>query len=223
MPTLGDKLTKLYLSLKPPASLPNDITSLYPFADPQVRKLVRQFFKKFYPDTGSRRLLLGINPGRFGAGITGINFTAPRQLQNNCGIDHPLGNHSELSAEFIYEMIEGYGGPAKFYGDYFIGAISPIGFIKNGVNMNYYDDKKLATALEPFIVSGIRQLLAMGFKNDKCFCIGGDKNFSFLSQLNEEHQFFNEIIPLPHPRFVMQYRRKQKETYIGKYLDVLKY
>ena len=87
--------------------------------------------------------MLGINPGRFGAGITGVNFTAPRQLKENCGIDHPWGNSSELSAEFIYEMIAAFGGPAKFYADYFIGAVSPLGYMKDRKNINYYDDKKL--------------------------------------------------------------------------------
>lgn len=222
MSTLAHRLTKLFLSLQPPSNLPKGVESLYPFSNPQVKKLVRQFFNTFYSDPSPRLLILGINPGRFGAGITGINFTAPRQLKVNCGIEHSFGEQSELSAEFIYEVIESYGGPRKFYSDYFIGSMSPVGFTRNGINMNYYDDKKLATALEPFIVSGITKLINMGFITGKCFCIGEDKNFSFLSRLNEKHKFFNEIIPLPHPRFIMQYRRKQKENYILQYLEALK-
>ncbi len=165
--------------------------------------------------------MLGINPGRFGAGITGINFTAPRQLKENCHIDHPFGNSSELSAEFIYEVIEEYGGAKKFYGDYFIGAMSPLGFVSNGKNINYYDDKKLQTVLTPFITATIQQQLLMGFKSDTVYCIGGEKNFTFLSALNHKHQFFEKIIPLPHPRFIMQYRRKKKQEYIKLYLDLL--
>ena len=68
--------------------------------------VVKKFFVKYYNDNRPRRLLFGINPGRFGGGITGINFTAPRQLKDNCSIDHPFGNSSELSREFIYEIIE---------------------------------------------------------------------------------------------------------------------
>ncbi len=35
-----------------------------------------------------RYLILGINPGRFGGGITGIPFTDPIRLQNICGIEN---------------------------------------------------------------------------------------------------------------------------------------
>jgi len=166
--------------------------------------------------------MLGINPGRFGAGITGINFTAPKQLKENCGIDHSWKNKTELSAEFIYEMINAYGGPASFYNDYFIGAVSPLGFMKGGKNINYYDDKQLQQSVTPFITSTLQQQLSMGFDAAICFCIGGEKNYRFLSALNEQYNFFQQIVPLPHPRFIMQYRRKKKQEYIEEWLSVLK-
>ena len=167
-------------------------------------------------------LMLGINPGRYGAGITGVNFTAPRQLKENCRIDHHLGLTSELSAEFIYDMIGEYGGVKKFYTNWFIGSVCPLGFIKNGKNINYYDDKKLMEAVTPFIVDCINKQVAIGFNTEKCLCIGGEKNFKFLSGLNNEHKWFGEIVPLPHPRFILQYRRKQKDQYIHQYLSALR-
>ena len=91
-------------------------------------ELVKKFFEKYFEDSRPRRLMLGINPGRYGAGITGVNFTAPRQLKENCGIDHHFDLTSELSAEFIYEMISEYGGVNKFYNDWFIGSVCPLGF-----------------------------------------------------------------------------------------------
>lgn len=185
-------------------------------------QIVKTFFDKYYNDNSPRRLLFGINPGRFGGGITGVNFTAPRQLKDFCHIDHPFGNSSELSAEFIYEMIMQYGGPETFYQHHFISAVCPLGFTKNGINMNYYDDKKLQEDLRPFIVNSIQKQLALGFKTDRCVCIGGEKNFKFMNSMNNEHKFFDEIIPLPHPRFILQYRRKQKDSYIRQYLDALK-
>jgi len=166
--------------------------------------------------------MLGINPGRYGAGITGVNFTAPRQLKENCRIDHHLGLTSELSAEFIYDMIDEHGGVKKFYSNWFIGSVCPLGFIKNGKNINYYDDKKLMEAATPFIIDCIHKQIAIGFSTDKCLCIGGEKNFKFLSGLNNEHKWLGEIVPLPHPRFILQYRRKQKDQYIHQYLSVLR-
>src|SRR5687768_18158258 len=43
-----------------------------------------------------------------------------------------------------------YGGCDKFYSDFFITAVSPLGFVKNGKNVNYYDDRELLYAVTPF-------------------------------------------------------------------------
>jgi Domain of unknown function (DUF4918) len=220
MQTLAQQLIQFYQQLTPPR-VPKGIEILHPQPDSQVMDIVKQFFEKYYNDNCQRKLMLGINPGRFGAGITGINFTAPRQLKENCGIDHILGNTTELSADFIYEMITQYGGPEKFYGNYFIGAMSPLGFVKDGKNINYYDDKKLQEAVTPFIIATIQQQIQMGFATDICICIGGEKNYKFLAALNERHAFFKKVIALPHPRFIMQYRRKRKREYIYQWLDLL--
>ena len=219
----SEKLITYYLELKPPKNLPKGIEVLFPQKDPQVIELVKTFHKKYFNDTYPRSLMLGINPGRHGAGITGVNFTAPRQLKENCGIEHPLKVSSELSAEFIYDMINEYGGVNEFYKNWFIGAVSPLGFIKNGKNINYYDDKKLLDAVTPFIIDCINKQMAMGFNVERCLCIGGEKNFKFLSALNKEYNWFKEIVPLPHPRFILQYRRKQKDKYIQQYLSALRF
>jgi hypothetical protein len=192
---------------------------LYPQQDPEVMKIVDLFYKKYFSDNKKRTLSFGINPGRFGAGVTGVNFTAPRQLKENCRIDHPFNDQSELSAEFIYEMIESSGGVKKFYSKNFISAICPLGFVKDGKNLNYYDDKSLLKKITPFIIECINKQLTWNVNRDRCICIGGEKNFKFFQSLNEKHKWFNEIVPLPHPRFIMQYRRKQKDLYIDQYLQ----
>ena len=180
----SDKLIKYYNQLKPPANLPKGIEVLFPQKDKQVIEIAARFFNKYFNDDHPRRLLLGINPGRYGAGITGVNFTAPKQLKEHCKIDHHFKISSELSAEFIYDMIGDYGGVNKFYREWFIGSVCPLGFTaspelcsfrslrsgtsKGGVkNMNYYDDKKLLKAVTPFIVDCISKLASMGFMTDK--------------------------------------------------------
>jgi hypothetical protein len=55
----------------------------------------------------------------------------------------------------------------------------------------------------------------------KCFAIGGEKNFKYLCHLNKQKGWFQKIIPLPHPRFIMQYKRKQVDSFIQLYLDAL--
>ena len=220
---LSKKLIEYYNQLKPPAGLPKGIEVLFPQKDPQVKSIAEKFFNKYFNDNIPRQLMLGINPGRFGAGITGVNFTAPKQLKEHCGIDHHLNSSSELSAEFIYDMIAEYGGVHNFYQGWFIGAVCPLGFIKNGKNINYYDDKSLADAVTPFIIDCINRQLSMGFTTERCLCIGEEKNFKFLSRLNADHKWFRQIVPLPHPRFILQYRRKQKNKYIHQYLSALQF
>lgn len=210
-----------YASLRPPKGLPPGVETLYPQQAPEVMQVVKAFLDKYYTDNEPRTLVLGINPGRFGAGVTGINFTAPKQLTEQCGINHTLKPQSELSAEFIYEVIGRYGGCEPFYNRFFISAVSPLGFVKAGKNMNYYDDKQLQRAVTPFIADCINRQSQWNINRDSCICIGGEKNYTFLSALNEKHSWFKNILPLPHPRFILQYRRRQKESYIQQYLDAL--
>ncbi len=221
MATWAQNLIDFYGGLQPPQQLPNEVEWLHPQQSGAVMCLVEQFFQKFYNDTDPRIILLGINPGRFGAGATGVNFTAARQLTQFCQIPNDLKQQSELSAEFIYEVIEQYGGAQKFYHDFFIGSVSPLGFVQRGKNINYYDDKELLKTVEPFIVENIQKLLSFQARREQCLCIGGEKNFRYLSSLNNRYGFFKEIVPLPHPRFILQYRRKQKDAYVQQYLEAL--
>jgi hypothetical protein len=50
------------------------------------------------------------------------------------------------------------------------------------------------------------------------YCLGTGKNYKFLLQLNEEHNWFDVIVPLEHPRYIMQYKSSRVEEYIQKYL-----
>jgi hypothetical protein len=221
MHTWADKLFHFYTSLQPPENLPDNISWLCPYQQEEVRNLLALFLRKYYSDDAERTLLLGINPGRYGAGITGINFTAPKQLREYCKIENPFSG-SELSAEFIYMMIEGYGGTKKFYRNFFISSVCPLGFVQNGKNLNYYDSKELLKTIEPFIVENLSKLISYNVNKEKCICIGGEKNFAYLFSLNQKYHWFKNIVSVPHPRFIMQYKRKYIQDYINLYLDVLK-
>jgi hypothetical protein len=222
MRTWAENLFTFYKELQPPQHIPADIDWLYPQQSPEVLKVFATFLHQYYNDTAPRHLMLGINPGRFGAGITGVNFTASKQLTEDCCLDHPFKKGSELSAEFIYAMIRAFGGVHAFYSLFFIGSVCPLGFVKAGKNINYYDDKSLLAAVEPFITGSLHTLLSFGFKRDKCYCIGGAKNYTYLAALNDKHKWFGEIVPLPHPRFIMQYKRKQVPEYIEQYVRLLR-
>lgn len=192
-----------------------------PYADKRTMALVKAFYNKYYADNKSRTLMLGINPGRFGAGITGVSFTDPIRLATVCGIPNDFDKKPELSSDFIYRMIEACGGVSSFYARYLISAISPLGFTKEGKNINYYDDRKLQAAVVPFAKAWIQKLVDMGVDRGRCFCIGERKNHAFLTKLNNEMKWFEEIVPLPHPRFIMQYRRKELSRYLEIYVDAI--
>jgi hypothetical protein len=164
---------------------------------------------------------LGINPGRFGSGTTGVSFTDPIKLEKYCDIKNDLPKKPELSADFIWAMIDAYGGPEAFYKKYYISSVSPLGFTTRGNNINYYDIPRLEKTITPFMIESIDKMMAMGMNTEKCFCIGGDKNFKSLTRLNEKQKWFKEIVPLPHPRFIMQYRRKKMQEYIANWIQTL--
>lgn len=216
--TTGEQIIHFFYGLSPDFILPDGISVMHPYEDDRVKKVVSSFYHKFYNDTQPRILILGINPGRLGAGITGIPFTDPVRLIERCGIPNDFEQKKELSGEFIYEMIAAYGGPGKFYSRFLLSSLCPLGFVKEGKNLNYYDDKALQEAATPFIIEGIKKQKAMMNHPPACLCLGGGKNLAFFNKLNKKYHFFSEILPLPHPRYVMQYRRKQKEEYIQLYL-----
>jgi hypothetical protein len=204
--------------------LPPGISIMNPFRDnPEIIPVISKFYTRFYNDDRPRHLILGINPGRFGAGVTGIPFTDTKRLFEKCGLSVTGPETFETSSAFIYEMIDAYGGPQKFYSEFFISAVSPLGFTSEGthgksVNYNYYDSKKLMDAIMDFIIDNIKKQLEFGIRRDTCFCLGTGKNYKFLLQLNSELKLFEQIAPLEHPRYIMQYKSKQKQFYISKYI-----
>jgi hypothetical protein len=210
----AEKTLQFYKQLRIDQKLPEGIKVLNPYTSPQTWEACSLFYHKFYNDNRTRRIILGINPGRFGAGVTGIPFTDPIQLEKACGISNSFEKKPELSSQFIYQLIENMGGVVPFYKHYYVGAVSPLGFTKNGKNFNYYDDKKLERSLKPFIVKSLVRQVALGVNTEKCYCLGNGKNYEYLQRLNAEIKLFGEIVPLPHPRWVMQYRRKQLSHYL---------
>ena len=42
-----------------------------------------------------------------------------------------------------------------------------------------------------------------------------------MYRLNQQIKLFKDVIPLEHPRYIMQYKLKAKDQYINKFLNVL--
>ncbi|MDR0139214.1 DUF4918 family protein [Metabacillus idriensis] len=98
--------------------------------------LVKKYYETMYKLQGERIVLCGINPGRKGAGKTGIPFIDFK------GASYILSdffdNDRESSAQFILTIIKEVG-IEKFYKRAYMTNISWFGFMKNGKNLNYYN------------------------------------------------------------------------------------
>ena len=201
--------------------LPDDTELLYPYENKEVQRVMHLFYQKYYNDNRKRIFLIGINPGRFGGGITGIPFTDPEALKTRCDLDHDFTGGRELSSRFIYEMVEHCGGTHQFFGRFFLTSLSPLGFTWKGKNRNYYDTPALMGVLKPWLVESFHRQLDMGADRSIAFSLGQGKNYKILNDLNTEHHFFDRILPLPHPRWIMQYRLKDKEDFLNVYKEQL--
>lgn len=212
--TFADRVIRFYTEMDRYWLLPDGFDLIDPFCSGDTIEVFSQFYQKYFSDNRERVMLLGINPGRHGAGVTGVPFTDPVIIADQCGIDNGFDRRQELSAIYVYEFIDAYSGIEKFYADFYINSICPLGFLKDGKNANYYDDKALYQAVKPHIVTGIKQQVEMGCRTDVAVSLGKGQNFKYLKMLNDEYHFFDKTYAVPHPRWVMQYRRKSKQDHI---------
>lgn len=227
METFADKVIKFNRELDFSGELYKGIQVLNPFRDnKEVLSIIDIFYNTFYSDTQKRKLILGINPGRLGAGVTGIPFTDTKRLSDICNIQIDSVVSHEPSSVFIYEVIARYGGVKKFYQDYYINSLSPLGFVEknskgNWVNCNYYDYEPLFEQTEAFIVSSLKKQIRFGVSTEDCIVLG-KKNARYLRIINEKEKLFDKITIVDHPRYIVQYKSKEKEKYIAEYLQKLR-
>jgi len=217
----SEGILRFFSSLKAPENLPGDVEILWPFSDSEVQRVMESFYTRYFSDSEQRIFLIGINPGRFGAGVTGICFTDPPRLAEDCRISHSLIGGRELSSDFVYRTIEAFGGPESFYRRFYITALSPVGYIRNGKNLNYYDVKGMSESLDSWMADAMASQIEAGCNRQVAFSMGQGENFKQLKAFNERHGFFDRIEPLPHPRWVMQYRRRRLDEFIQLYMDRL--
>ncbi|WP_294237244.1 SMUG2 DNA glycosylase family protein [uncultured Chryseobacterium sp.] len=206
--------------------LPDDFQVLNPYLDnPETLEVMQQFYHKYYNDSNRRKFLLGINPSRHGAGVTGVPFTDTKRLQSICGIKMHSAYTHEVSSVFVYDMIAEYGGPEEFYREVYINSPFPLAIVRkskgNWVNANYYDDKALFNNVKDFIIDSLKKHLSLNLDASEVF-IMGKKNAGFLTKINQEANLFGKMTVLEHPRYIQQYKSKEKQLYIDKYILALK-
>lgn len=217
----ADRVLAFNDTLEITETLPEGVEVINPFTDPETLRVTRAFYKKYYSDNEQRVAIFGINPGRFGAGVTGVPFTDPSKMAEDCGIPNDFDKKAEASSNFVYQVVHGYGGPEAFYQKYFIGGVCPLGFLKDGKNYNFYDEAALRDAVTPFIVRKVWEQIELGLGREVLYLLGKGQLYAFFKKLNKEHGFFEQLVPLPHPRWVMQYRYKRRHEFADEIVDIL--
>lgn len=224
--TFADKVIAFNRQLKYTGKLPEGFQVINPYLDnPETLDVMQQFYHKYYNDAAQRKFIIGINPSRHGAGVTGVPFTDTKRLESVCGIKMHSAYTHEVSSVFIYDMIAEYGGPEEFYSRFYINSPFPLAIVrqaKNGqwLNANYYDDRALFESVKGFMVTSLQKHISMGLDTSKVFVLG-KKNADFIRKLNSEAKLFEQIEVLEHPRFIQQYKSREKQQYIDKYLLAL--
>lgn len=223
MGTFADKIIDFNTHLNYEDALPEGFAVLNPYVDnPEAVRVMEFFYRKFYNDNHKRYFIIGINPSRHGAGVTGVPFTDTKHLASDCGIVMQNAHTHEVSSVFMYDMIQQYGGTASFYHNFYINSPFPLAIIRQTasnkwVNANYYDDMALFESIKGYMCAILQKNIAMGVFTEKVFVLG-KKNATFLEKLNKEVGLFDEMVVLEHPRYIQQYKSKEKQLYIDKFL-----
>lgn len=221
--TLADKVIQFNETLYYSGKLPKGFQVLNPYMDnPETMEVMRKFYYKYYNDNVKRKFIIGINPSRHGAGVTGVPFTDTKRLESVCGIKMKSAYTHEVSSVFLYDMIAEYGGAAAFYSNFYINSPFPLAIVretKDGkwLNANYYDDPALFKMVKDFMIESLKQHLSIGLYTSEVYVLG-KKNADFIQILNKEAELFKRISVLEHPRFIQQYKSKEKQHYIEKYI-----
>jgi hypothetical protein len=224
--TFGDKVIDFNRQLHYPGRLPAGFQVINPYLDNlETMEVMQQFYQKFYSDGNPRKFIMGINPSRHGAGVTGVPFTDTKRLESVCGIKMHSAHTHEISSVFMYDMIEEFGGATDFYSRFYINSPFPLAIVRqtkqrNWLNANYYDDPALFEMVKDFMVSSLKKHISMGLDTSEVIVLG-KKNTKFIEKLNNEFQLFGSLKTLEHPRYIQQYRSKEKLLYIDKYILTL--
>ncbi|MHB1301481.1 MAG: uracil-DNA glycosylase family protein [Burkholderiales bacterium] len=169
------------------------------------------FWQRFYGEGIPRIMVCGINPGRFGAGKTGIPFLDFMSLSKLIpGIER---QDSEKSASFFFEVVRSFGAETFFH-TFYVSNFSSVGYLRDGTNLNYHDLPDVA-----------REIVERNFLEE----IETIHPTHVISLGKEVHESVRNLLPasidcslrLPHPSWVATYRANETNQWVSRYREVL--
>ena len=178
-------------------------------------KYIRKFYEEYIDsNVGNIKVVLcGINPGRYGAGKTGIPFIDFSSLSEL--LAEVQRSDSERSSMFFYSVIKKYGAE-KFYSNIYATNICSVGFVKDNKNYNYYDlpkniqDKIYVNFLEKIRIFNPKVIIPVSEKVEK--------SLKYLKSKGELEGISIES-RLNHPYYCSIKSNWEKE--FSKYIDTL--
>lgn len=125
----------------------------------------------------------------------------------------------------MYEMIDQFGGARSFYEQFYINSPFPLAIVRQAkggkwLNANYYDDPLLFEAVKVYMIEALKEHISLGVDTSEVYVLGV-KNAQFIRKLNKEAKLFGSLKVLEHPRYIQQYKFKEKQIYIDKYILTL--
>ena len=162
------------------------------------KDLVNNFYKQVYSEIQPRIVLCGINPGRHGAGKTGVPFLDYLSLSKF--FPDIKNTDREHSAQFVYKVIESYGKD-RFFNSVYLTNYSWFGFetISNNhrKNVNYFElPKNIQSVIEESFLEEMEIL------QPKYIIPLSEKVEQSLKDLKRRRRLDYEIMPrLKHPYY----------------------
>lgn len=70
------------------------------------------------------------------------------------------------------------------------------------------------------MITSLKNHISLGLNTSNVFVLG-KKNADFIQKLNKEAELFDKLTVLEHPRYIQQYKSREKQLYIDKYILAL--
>ncbi|MEY2342744.1 uracil-DNA glycosylase family protein [Acidithiobacillus sp. IBUN Pt1247-S3] len=177
------------------------------------RSIAEQFWQQYIPEPLPQTVILGLNPGRLGAGLTGIPLLDFRSLASLFPDGRLPRNDTEPSANFFHRVVQNVGAE-KFYREFYVSNVSAVGYLRDNKNCNYHELPDAAQRIveERFVaemaVVAPKRIIALGREVE-----------ATVQRLFPDGSV--RISHLPHPSWIMTYRLREAQSWVRRYTQML--
>ena len=218
--SISDEVSAFYEGLRTLAPPGGEVSLHNPFDHEARKAAIKAFCAKFYDDDAPRIHLLGINPNKPANTSTGVHYTDGYALDAHCGIENDFSKGRELTSKFFYLVVEALGGAAMFYERVFAWSMMPVCATEEGEYRNYYDNG-VRELVQPVVDHNLRWLADRVPCTGRAVVLGTGENKANFEALDGYPFGYDEVIYLPHPRWILQYHSAELEKHVESYVHAL--